>query len=207
MNRRIQKILEHCKGEILDIGCLQHSIENVSSEDWLHGILCKNFENVVGIDIAEDVLKLREFGYNVYQANAENFDLGRKFDTIVAGELIEHLSNPGNFLECVKKHLKKEGVLILTTPNLFWIEYWVRKLFGKLKINEETVAWYNFTLLKQLVSRHGFVIQEYEFIQEKYKPRTIGGFFWHALLMPVLRRILPKEMLGEKIFVVLKVKD
>ena len=207
MNQRIRKILEYCRGDILDIGCLQHNIDKTNSANWLHGKLCENFKNVVGIDISEDVLKLRKFGYTVYRANAENFNLDKKFDTIVAGELIEHLSNPGNFLECAKRHLKKGGILILTTPNPFWIEYWIRKIFGKLKVNEEHTAWFDLTVLRQLVSRHGFIIRKYEFIQEKYKPKTLLGFFWHILLMPLLRRILPEEVLGEKILVVLEVKD
>lgn len=207
MQQRIQKIIENCEGEILDIGCLQHSLENVKSNDWLHGRLCENFKTVVGIDMDEDVLKLRTQGYDVYRANAEDFDLGRKFDTIVAGELIEHLSNPGSFLDCVKKHLKEEGKLILSTPNPFWIEYWIRKLFGKLKVNVEHTSWFDLTVLEQLASRHGFIVKKHEFIQERYKPKTVFGFLWHVILMPFLRRLLPYGILGEKIFVVLEVKD
>lgn len=209
MNERIRKILEYCKGEILDIGCLQHSIDKISSKNWLHGILCKKFgfNNVVGIDISDEVLKLRELGYNVYKANAEDFNLNKKFDTVIAGELIEHLSNPGKFLECVKRHLKKDGLLILTTPNPFWIEYWIRLIFKKLKINEEHTAWFDLTVLRQLASRYGFEVVDSDYIIETYKPKTIIGFIWHKLLNPILKRILPREVLGEKIFVVLRVKD
>jgi 2-polyprenyl-3-methyl-5-hydroxy-6-metoxy-1,4-benzoquinol methylase len=77
--------------------------DRLDSENWLHGVLKRNFDTVIGIDISEEVLELRKYGYEVYVVNAEDFDLDRKFETIVVGELIEHLSNPGKFLECAKK--------------------------------------------------------------------------------------------------------
>ncbi|MGF1608461.1 MAG: class I SAM-dependent methyltransferase [Kiloniellales bacterium] len=42
---------------------------------------------------------------------------GRTFDTIICGELIEHLENPYAFLRDVRCLLKPAGRLILTTPN------------------------------------------------------------------------------------------
>ena len=44
---------------------------------------------------------------------------GRTFDTVICGELIEHLENPYAFLREVGKLLKPDGRLILTTPNPF----------------------------------------------------------------------------------------
>lgn len=205
MQRRIERIIENCDGDILDIGCLQHGLEYTKNDDWVHRILCEHFKNVVGIDILDDVLELRAQGYEVHVADAENFDLRRKFDTIVAGNIIEHFSNQGLFLECMKKHLKSGGKLVLTTWNMFWIEYWVRKFSGKLDIHEGHTAWYDMVVLKQLVTRHGFTVKKEEFVveEEKYKPKTVFGFFWHGLLMPILRKVLPKEMLCDRILVVL----
>jgi 2-polyprenyl-3-methyl-5-hydroxy-6-metoxy-1,4-benzoquinol methylase len=45
------------------------------------------------------------------------FNLSEKFDVVVAGELIEHLENTEIFLNNVKRHLKKNGIFFLTTPN------------------------------------------------------------------------------------------
>ena len=41
----------------------------------------------------------------------------RKFDTIICGELIEHLENPCKFLRDIHALLTDEGRLILSTPN------------------------------------------------------------------------------------------
>ncbi len=42
---------------------------------------------------------------------------GRQFDTIICGELIEHLENPYAFLRDLRQLLTQNGRLIVTTPN------------------------------------------------------------------------------------------
>lgn len=115
---RIEWIVEHIRGkDVLDIGCVGESYTCGHSR-WLHGILRKYARFVMGIDNNFDgVMRLREKGYNCVFANAENFSLPYKFDVVVASEVIEHLCNPGLFLDCVKRHLRPNGYLILTTPN------------------------------------------------------------------------------------------
>lgn len=49
--------------------------------------------------------------------NIENkVNINRKFDFIVAFEVLEHLKNPENALINIKKMLNKEGTLIFSTP-------------------------------------------------------------------------------------------
>lgn len=48
---------------------------------------------------------------------AEEIVNGRKFDTIICGELIEHLENPYQFLHNIYNLLADSGKLILSTPN------------------------------------------------------------------------------------------
>jgi 2-polyprenyl-3-methyl-5-hydroxy-6-metoxy-1,4-benzoquinol methylase len=49
-------------------------------------------KKVVGVDIQkEDVERLRKLGYEVVWGDVTTINLGKKFDVIVAGELIEHL--------------------------------------------------------------------------------------------------------------------
>ena len=49
--------------------------------------------------------------------------ISQKFDTIIAGEVIEHLESPINFLTYCKSLLKKGGRLIITSPNAIGLQY------------------------------------------------------------------------------------
>jgi 2-polyprenyl-3-methyl-5-hydroxy-6-metoxy-1,4-benzoquinol methylase len=42
---------------------------------------------------------------------------GQRFDTILMGELVEHLERPYDVLRSLRKHLTADGRLILSTPN------------------------------------------------------------------------------------------
>lgn len=53
------------------------------------------------------------------------------FDFVFAGEIIEHLVDTKKFLREIKRVLKPNGFLILTTPNLAHIVDRVRFIFGK----------------------------------------------------------------------------
>lgn len=48
---------------------------------------------------------------------ADSFDPSRRFDGIVASEIIEHLENPYHFLRQCSALLEPGGVLVLSTPN------------------------------------------------------------------------------------------
>lgn len=89
------------------------------------------------------------------QGNAESLDLQRTFDVVVAGNIIEHLSNPGLFLESVKRHLRDDGIFILTTDNC----YGLRSLkavtfFDSVCPNQEHTLAFEEAVLKQLLQRH-----------------------------------------------------
>ena len=105
----------------------------------------------------EHVQKLADRGYNVIAGAAESISIGEKFDCIFAGELIEHLSNPGRFLGNMKSHLIEGGCLILTTPNPFWPYYLIHVLLhGEVVINPEHTCWYCPQTLRSLLQREGF---------------------------------------------------
>lgn len=146
--------------DVLDVGCIEHTaIAKIKNPFWVHDFLNDNC-NVLGIDILNnDINTLSKKGYNMKVANAETFELSKKFDIIFAGELIEHLSNPGLFLQQSKKHLKKGGLVILTTPNTFYAP----RLFGCIKkvnddplVNKEHTNWFSPSTITTLLEREGF---------------------------------------------------
>ena len=103
-NHRLNIIRKLCKNKhVLDLGCIDHDYNLEKNNSWIHKNIISVAKSVVGVDyMEEDVKKLNKLGYDVVCANVENFNLKKKFDVIVAGELIEHLANPGKFLDSVK---------------------------------------------------------------------------------------------------------
>jgi 2-polyprenyl-3-methyl-5-hydroxy-6-metoxy-1,4-benzoquinol methylase len=168
-NRR-NEILKSVKGDsILHIGCADHHVRE-TSDYWLHKHLVDQFSDVHGIDISkENINKMKNLGYNnLHVQSAEDFHLGLVFDTIIAGELIEHLSNPGLFFESVREHLKPEGRLIITTPypfSLLNILYSYLK-FPKTCQNEEHSMWFCISTIRTLASRYGYQEVSYKLIQD-----------------------------------------
>lgn len=108
---------------VLDVGCVAHTAEEEASEFWVHRHLVKHAKTVLGVDILrEDIEELRSRGYNMVFANAMSDSLGQTFEVIVLGEIIEHVVDPGKLLVNMRRHLKDDGVLLLTTPHPFYLE-------------------------------------------------------------------------------------
>lgn len=191
-DKRAKEIFPYIKNkEVLDIGCyaeIREYIENNQKkldDSWIHGFLDRYSKHAVGIDIVKNKIDiLKRQGYDVYCQSAENFKLGRKFDVIFAGALIEHLSNPGLFLDCCKKHLKRDGWLIIDTNNIFCLNYKIggiiRFLNNDLKVHPEHTCFYSPTTLTGLMNRHGFDVKKMKFINF-HKSDTIKRFIQNFL--------------------------
>jgi 2-polyprenyl-3-methyl-5-hydroxy-6-metoxy-1,4-benzoquinol methylase len=148
--------------DVLDLGCVNHDAKTESDEFWLHKFLIKHAKKVTGLDNDKKELeKLNRKGYRIIYGDAENFDLKKKFDVVVAGELIEHLSNPGNFLQSCKRNLKDDGIIIITTPNAFSFRNHLRGVFGGVvPTNDEHTFWFTPITLKRLCDLNGLNIQQ-----------------------------------------------
>ena len=140
-------------GSVLDIGCASR----YGRPDWLHGLLARDVTDLVGIDInAATVEKLQADGYDVRLTDAREFDLGRKFDTVFAGELIEHLDDVRGFLANVRRHLDPGGRLVLTTPNAFYVGNFVYRWGGHGQVHPEHTCWFCEDTLRHVLEINGF---------------------------------------------------
>lgn len=76
--------------------------------------------NDLRTELADYVRQKYEFGQVEYRAGnifeLPLDDVGR-FDVILATEIIEHLAHPDEFLHKLASLLKKDGTIVLTTPN------------------------------------------------------------------------------------------
>lgn len=186
METRIEWIIKYCKGkDVLDVGCFGFLANKnfKEPENWLHREITKHAKSVLGIDILRENIKwARKKGYNIVYGDAEKFSLPSKFDVIVAGELIEHLSNPGLFLSCVKAHLRPGGIFVLTTPNAFFPSSILLD-----KHPPDHVQLYSKRILKQLLEAN-----EFEIVAENYllDSKSLKSKFY-SLLSFFLPRFAP----------------
>jgi 2-polyprenyl-3-methyl-5-hydroxy-6-metoxy-1,4-benzoquinol methylase len=143
--------------DVLDVGCVEHLATRAATEEWLHKKLYARARSVLGLDLAEPEVKKLAGRYNIVVGDAHSVDLHRDFDCVVAGELIEHLDNPGMFLRNMLRHLRPGGQIILTTPNPFYPKRLLEVLTrGGTEINDEHTCWYCDVTLTQLLRRVGF---------------------------------------------------
>lgn len=120
VRERIHWICENVYGKnILDIGCSQ-GISDI--------LLARESKQVLAIDVLQESIdyaneKLQEEAVEVQsnvqfvRANFLDYNLGNKmFDTIIMTEVLEHLVDPGAFIDKALGHLQEEGRLIITVP-------------------------------------------------------------------------------------------
>jgi SAM-dependent methyltransferase len=166
-------IVALCTGRaVLDIGCVDHSaqVQEALGATWLHHRIRQAAAETTGLDHAEqEALQLNARGYNVVVGDAHTFDLGRPFDVIVAGDVIEHLNNPGQFLERCAMHMAPGSLLVLTTPNPFNLEQAVRALLqNSTVVNEDHTAWFDPEVLWELTSRHGLRVVDFAWLKTRF---------------------------------------
>lgn len=174
---------------VMDLGCVDSRPARHDAAarieykaNLLHKRIAQINKDVLGVDIdPQGANVLNGQGYNVIVANVETMDLGKKFDTIIAGEIIEHLENPGLFLRNMRRHLKDEGVIIISTPNPFYAgSAWKIWRYGKPAVHEDHMGWQDPTTLAQLLRRTGFEPFDGYWIQP-----TLNFFkTWKRLMRP-----------------------
>jgi 2-polyprenyl-3-methyl-5-hydroxy-6-metoxy-1,4-benzoquinol methylase len=82
-------------------------------------------------------------------------------DVIVCGEVMEHLSNPGYFLDRLK--LQYPGIpVVITVPNAFSQAGRKHIASGVENVNLDHVAWYSHKTLSVLLSRAGYTVRDFK---------------------------------------------
>lgn len=179
--------------EVLDLGCVNHNLDKTKEDNWLHGKIVKDAKRVVGVDYLEDEVKaLNKLGYDVICMNVETMKLQEKFKLIVAGDIIEHLSNYGQFIERVKEHLDGNGIFLLSTVNPVNLFRFIRQLFlGYCGANKEHTCWFTEQVLKQLMDRYGFEIVDIGYVDDSYQYYKNKKWWFFYPFNYILCRIQP----------------
>lgn len=185
--QRVEYILSQCEGKrVLHLGCTNwpYTEDSLAKSSLLHSAIRDRCKELYGVDADEKGLDLlRKNGFdNLYVANLESLEackISGTFDLVIAGEMIEHLNNPGLFLDGVKRFLGPGSVLLISTINAYCFVRALQYAFkGKGGENEpvhpDHVAYYSYSTLKLLLKRHGFQKSEVIFydIGSEHRPHN-----------------------------------
>ncbi|HEV3362914.1 MAG TPA: methyltransferase domain-containing protein [Acidimicrobiia bacterium] len=195
---RIAFIEAKCRDRrVLDIGCVAHDVNRMSSPKWLHGRIAAVAQRCVGVDLlASEIEEMRKRGYEVVLHDlTTGFEpiasLG-PFDVIVAGELIEHVEDLGMLFRLARSVLSDGGELIITTPNPY--------APGRVRAGQLGIVWENVdhivyafpSGIAELCERHGLALAEAAVTGDGFKPwaRPGHGKFGVVRLYRIIRRRL-----------------
>lgn len=176
MVERTDHLVERCRGRsVLHLGCSNapYTKEAIASGALLHARLAEAAREIWGLDADPAGLEaLRALGFgNLVAGDLERLDaapLDRAFQVVVAGEVIEHLSDPGLFLRGVRRFLSDDGALVVTTVNAYaafrFAQYATRGQGGANEpVHPDHVAYYSHATLGRLLVRERYRVERFLF--------------------------------------------
>lgn len=174
----------------LHVGCCDWPVtrQRLKSRDLLHAKLTACSSRVVGIDISPDGIgALREEGFaNVLVMDAEEICLKDRYAVIVAGDVLEHMNNPGRFLCNVNSLLGADGRLVIGAPNAFSFNIFKFMLNGREPTHRDHTYYLSVKTLAELCSRYDLLPCRLVFTAQ---PKDIYEKDWHIVLRNLLLRI------------------
>ena len=133
--------------------------QRLQSGALLHASLRRVARSLTGVDLEERAIQcLREAGFaDCIVGDAEQLELGTCFECIVAGDVLEHVSNAGAVIAALARHLTPDGNLVIAVPSALSIGS-VRALLNRSEnVHRDHTAYYSPKTLSSLCSRYGFV--------------------------------------------------
>lgn len=162
---RIDYLAERASGQrVIHVGFVDAGFQEMQAATgtWLHAHLDERARELVGIDIdADGVAEAVAAGFEGYVADCRDPEavaaLGLEpADVVIAGEIIEHLDDPGSFLSLLQGLVRPGGELVLTTPNASGLVNGFAAMAGAEVNHPDHVVLFSWRTLTNLASRHGW---------------------------------------------------
>jgi len=118
---------------VLDVGC---------GRGYLARILAKRGYKVTGVDMDREALKIaRQYCCEVIETDLQNWTgpEGRRFDYLLFGDVLEHLSDPVAFIQRLMPFLNEHGVVVLSVPNVAHLYVRLSLLLGRWNYAERGI--------------------------------------------------------------------
>lgn len=162
---RIDYLCEQARGRrVIHVGFVDTGCRDMqeAAGTWLHAHLERVATSLVGIDVNEvGVKEAVEAGYEAYAIDCRDREAleaagVEPAQLVIAGEVIEHLDDPGGFLAGLHNLVAPGGMLVITTPNA----YGLFNVFASLALREinhpDHVVMFTWRTLANMAARHGW---------------------------------------------------
>jgi predicted TPR repeat methyltransferase len=195
--QRVDYIVEQSRNKrVLHLGCTNwpYTDESRRAGTLLHDDLAAVASELWGVDSNRDGLDaLRAHGYErLCEADLERVDRSDElreaapFEVVVAGEVLEHLSDPGAALRGVRQLLAPDSVLVVTVPNAYcafrFAAYAVRGRRGRSEPGHpDHVAYYTGATLRRLLESQGFEVDQVCFYDLGVEHRPHAPRSWRVV--------------------------
>ena len=166
------------RSKVLDIGCatgyFAKELQNKNCKTW-------------GVEVDREAAKVAE----KYCERVEVADLEREkklpfkkgvFDYVLFLDVLEHARNPQEILQYSNQFLKRDGYIIISTPNIAHISMRLKLLFGnfdyeKKGIMDEThIHFYTRKTLQELIQKSGLYCSELIYSSDFGQLPYVGRF-------------------------------
>ena len=151
--RRVEFFLKNIKKnkKILEIG---------SGNGFFLEELKKEKYDISGCEISKERLihlkKLKNITTYNFDFNFKILELGKKFDVVVMFHVLEHISNPKEFLENVRGVLKDKGKIVIEVPNSDDHQLALNESYNQWYWQRAHVNYYHPKTLSQILNKTKF---------------------------------------------------
>lgn len=159
---------------VLHLGCLDHQNlieEKYRRKQWLHSELTESASRCLGVDVDQQAAEFvkNKLGFDniiLHDFTSDNNFSGsnEQWEYAILGELLEHVDNPVQFLESIRKNLRgNTKYLVITVPNA-----WTRTTMRYANRSEEIINsdhryWFTPYTLAKVIIRAGFQLDAIHF--------------------------------------------
>ncbi len=181
----------------VDTGCAE---ANMGSDTWLHAHLDRAATALVGIDVNEvGVKEAVDRGYEAYAIDCRDAvalrDAGiEPGQLVIAGEVIEHLDDPGSFLAGLHNLTGPGGEMVITTPNITGLFNTFAALANREINHPDHVVMFTWQTLTTMARRHGWEpVETAMYVPSvKFEGRGLSGrvLGWAGRLAVALERLM-----------------
>jgi 2-polyprenyl-3-methyl-5-hydroxy-6-metoxy-1,4-benzoquinol methylase len=180
MKDRESEVIKLCMGkDVLDVGCVGDAkLLGHKKGTSLHVKIRSFAASVLGIDNDQEGIKrMKQIGFNVCFADAQNFDLKQKFDVVFCGHTLQHFPDIAAFLRHARNHLRPGGRLVVTVPNVYHLPALFMGNTNRPNNRSNMVGGRHYNLfsertLRNLLEVHGFDVEKIEYCDDTMNIRN-----------------------------------